>query len=386
MPSPFFVDPMNDQGANLAGLGGMIGEAAQQKKNLLKQQQMETEIVDAYNTEDPNRIAEVSMKYPTLAENFSKGLGIGDAMQKAQAVDFATQILSTDDDARKAQLFEERIMNLDAEGRDPVNTQRLYDLFQTDPDAAIKEMTIGLASMDPQAYEAYMTAETPADLETKPGAVTDMGKLAQDRDQGYINDEQYRQGIAALADETEDTFTLASTLRQEMTKQSSDFTTIADSYDRVTASEPTPAGDLAMLFNYNKMLDPGSVVRPSEFAEAAATGSLGERMKAAIGRVVTGRRLTDNQRNDFMRQAQNIFKTSQERNQNDMNWFVQIGEEKNIPREWLVIDRGAYPEYEFEEYSWEDELQDTGLSPDQNATDTPVDQSAVDAEMARRGL
>ena len=386
MPSPFFVDPMNDQGANLAGLGGMIGEAAQQKKNLLKQQQMETEIVDAYNTEDPNRIAEVSMKYPTLAENFSKGLGIGDAMQKAQAVDFATQILSTDDDARKAQLFEERIMNLDAEGRDPVNTKRLYDLFQTDPDAAIKEMTIGLASMDPQAYEAYMTAETPADLETKPGAVTDMGKLAQDRDQGYINDEQYRQGIAALADETEDTFTLASTLRQEMTKQSSDFTTIADSYDRVTASEPTPAGDLAMLFNYNKMLDPGSVVRPSEFAEAAATGSLGERMKAAIGRVVTGRRLTDNQRNDFMRQAQNIFKTSQERNQNDMNWFVQIGEEKNIPREWLVIDRGAYPEYEFEEYSWEDELQDTGLSPDQNATDTPVDQAAVDAELARRGL
>lgn len=85
-------------------------------------------------------------------------------------------------------------------------------------------------------------------------------------------------------------------------------------YRRVldSASKPSAAGDLALIFNYMKILDPGSVVRESEFATAAASGSYGERLKAAGEQILSGKRLSDEQRRDFVTQAGNQFKGANE--------------------------------------------------------------------------
>ncbi|MEM8882399.1 MAG: hypothetical protein AAGC82_17565, partial [Pseudomonadota bacterium] len=59
-------------------------------------------------------------------------------------------------------------------------------------------------------------------------------------------------------------------LRKEFIGQTTvkDFRKQAEAFGRIDASafEPSPAGDLALIFNYMKVLDPGSVVRESEFA------------------------------------------------------------------------------------------------------------------------
>jgi hypothetical protein len=66
-----------------------------------------------------------------------------------------------------------------------------------------------------------------------------------------------------------------------------------------------------------KVLDPGSVVRESEFANAAATGAFGERAKAGIARIASGQRLSTVMRADFLNRATGLFK-SQQRNQDKL--------------------------------------------------------------------
>ncbi len=94
-----------------------------------------------------------------------------------------------------------------------------------------------------------------------------------------------------------------------------DFSAVDDAFARIeaSASEPSAAGDLALVFNYMKLLDPGSVVRESEFATAAnATAWLQETEEGrtapapvarAIRKLNTGEILAPAQRADFINQA-----------------------------------------------------------------------------------
>lgn len=97
--------------------------------------------------------------------------------------------------------------------------------------------------------------------------------------------------------------------RREFTKLSGVFVDTRDSFNRIAASRdnPSPAGDLALMFNYMKMLDPGSVVRESEFATVAATGSFGQRLEAAAQRFLEGERLSDDMRADFAERAEMLM-------------------------------------------------------------------------------
>lgn len=100
-------------------------------------------------------------------------------------------------------------------------------------------------------------------------------------------------------------------LRTEFNALSKDFRVVRDSYGRVLASaeDPSAAGDLALIFNYMKMLDPGSVVRESEFANAAASGSLGQRWIAVGRKLLAGERLSPQMRADFLDRSHRLFKS-----------------------------------------------------------------------------
>ena len=78
-------------------------------------------------------------------------------------------------------------------------------------------------------------------------------------------------------------------------------------------NNPTPAGDLALIFAYMRMLDPGSVVRESEFRLAASAGSLPEKIQAQYDRVIQGTILTPEIRKDFIDKANSIYNTEQKR-------------------------------------------------------------------------
>jgi hypothetical protein len=79
-----------------------------------------------------------------------------------------------------------------------------------------------------------------------------------------------------------------------------------------SAQEPSPAGDLALIFAYMRMLDPGSVVRESEFQLAASAGSLPQRAQAAYDQIMTGRRLTEQQRQDFINRSRTLYQGAEQ--------------------------------------------------------------------------
>ena len=66
-------------------------------------------------------------------------------------------------------------------------------------------------------------------------------------------------------------------------------------------------GDLALVFSFMKMLDPGSVVRESEFSAAQNTAGLFEKLLLIPAQVKAGDLLTDDQRKSFLELAEKFL-------------------------------------------------------------------------------
>lgn len=108
-------------------------------------------------------------------------------------------------------------------------------------------------------------------------------------------------------------------LRKEYSDQTKDYQDVKAAYGRVQASQNTAAGDIALIFNYMKMLDPGSTVREGEFANAQNAGGVGDTVINLYNKLRTGERLNASQRLMFNAQAKGLF--------------VQAGEKESKVRE-----------------------------------------------------
>lgn len=126
--------------------------------------------------------------------------------------------------------------------------------------------------------------------------------------------------------------------RKEFTNLSKKFSTVADSYRRINAAEATAAGDLALIFNYMKMLDPGSVVREGEFATAQNAAGIPERLRAQYNRVTTGERLTKATRKDFRRQASKQFEPALKGQMRREETFGRLATKSKYDPEDIVLD------------------------------------------------
>jgi len=79
----------------------------------------------------------------------------------------------------------------------------------------------------------------------------------------------------------------------------------------VLSSKDTAVGDIALIFGYMKMLDPGSVVREGEFATAQNAAGVPDRIINIYNKLVDGERLNEKQRAAFKGQAEALYKTAQ---------------------------------------------------------------------------
>lgn len=99
----------------------------------------------------------------------------------------------------------------------------------------------------------------------------------------------------------------ANTLRDEHTRLTADFRTVQDAYNKINMAGKTGQGDMALLYGYMKILDPGSVVRESEFATAARSGSLPESIQGWATKLINGERLPETVRTGFINEAKNVY-------------------------------------------------------------------------------
>lgn len=92
-----------------------------------------------------------------------------------------------------------------------------------------------------------------------------------------------------------------------------DFDQVKVAYNQINGAlkNPSPANDLAAATKFMKLLDPGSVVRESELGMAmAATGAI-DRVSSYYDRLKSGEKLTPQQREDFRKSAEMLYKASE---------------------------------------------------------------------------
>lgn len=131
-----------------------------------------------------------------------------------------------------------------------------------------------------------------------------------------------------------DTEKLVVDLRKEFQglAQTKEYQTANAAYSRVqqAASQDTPAGDLALIYSYMKILDPGSVVRESEFATAQNAASVPDRIRNAYNKVVEGTRLTAEQRGDYLGQARSQYSAYQNSFRSTYDFYRSEAERQGI--------------------------------------------------------
>lgn len=119
-----------------------------------------------------------------------------------------------------------------------------------------------------------------------------------------------------------------------------DSNTVAQSVGRVfaAAEDASAAGDLALIFNYMKVLDPGSVVRESEFATAENAGSVPERIRAQYNKVLQGERLSEEIRADFVDRAGRLAREQQKQLETVNSRWSQIATDAGADPSLIIYD------------------------------------------------
>lgn len=161
------------------------------------------------------------------------------------------------------------------------------------------------------------------------------------------------QGHKAKSKKSKETFEMALKIRGEIDKSLKDFNSIASAFNRIESVDATsPAGGLALIFNYMKLLDPGSVVRESEFRTAEQARAWVSEMegsgykipsgiKQAIQKFETGQRLLPEQIKDFKAQALNLYEGQKRMADATKTSYINLASKYGIPRDEVDISRGT---------------------------------------------
>lgn len=172
------------------------------------------------------------------------------------------------------------------------------------------------------------------------------GKMENDMliaEQKRLANEEAKKNIPLLSG---DNGKMAMDLRKEANARQKDYYQVGDSYSRIlkTAENPSPAGDLSLIFNYMKMLDPGSVVRESEFANAenakAWFDSSGAptAVRLAYEKARNGTKLLPEQREDFVNRANQLFDAQALRFDEDYKYYGGLAEKAGLSPNDVIYD------------------------------------------------
>lgn len=136
-------------------------------------------------------------------------------------------------------------------------------------------------------------------------------------------------------------FTQATQLRGEFTGITKPFEDQNQAYGRIIASsqDPSAAGDLALIFNYMKVLDPGSTVREGEFANAESAGSIPNRIWSQYNKIMSGERLAPEQRADFVDRAGRLFSQAAKQHKKTAEEFRNLAKRQGIDPANVIFQR-----------------------------------------------
>lgn len=139
----------------------------------------------------------------------------------------------------------------------------------------------------------------------------DDAKLALERQK--VGADVMKAQLDAMQKGGKDKFEMEEKLRDGFTNASKTFTVIRDQYGILqgAAKNPSAAGDLALIFAYMKLVDPGSSVREGEFSNAQNSAGVPDRVRNMYNNALNGQRFAPETRADFVKSATQMFQTQQ---------------------------------------------------------------------------
>lgn len=190
-------------------------------------------------------------------------------------------------------------------------------IAEIDPTTAQKSIGVMLASLPggDKVLEASIKAlKAPGEVKKvdADAFVADLearykpAKLAADLQVSQEQAKQLKAGMMPLEKRPE----AEAKFRKEYSDQTKSYQDVKSAYGRIQSADKSGAGDIALIFNYMKMLDPGSVVREGEFATAENAGGAFAKAGNLYNKLLTGERLKDEQRNMFVKQSERLYQSA----------------------------------------------------------------------------
>ena len=87
------------------------------------------------------------------------------------------------------------------------------------------------------------------------------------------------------------------------------FQIIRDGWAAMQSADDTPTGDIALVYAFMKLLDPGSTVMAGEYATAQNAAGVSEKVRNAYNALLTGKKLGYDQRANFMATGQRLYRS-----------------------------------------------------------------------------
>ena len=258
-------------------------------------------------------------------------------------------------------LIQDRVQMINRMGGDPSDTARIGSMLQSG--------NIGQAKQELESFlRPFMPTET-----VKGSDVIDGQRVVIDP----LTGETRAEPIAGFQEKPEESkiFEQESGFRKEFNAlpQVKDFALRSSGLGTVLASaeDPSPAGDISLIFAYMKMLDPNSVVREGEFATAQSAGSVPETIWAKYNQALEGTRLADTVRQDFVDRAQRIYDSAAKDFGTVYSTYEDIARRSNLDPSRALIDYRATPEAQQLPFS----AVQMGVTPDEWALMTSEEQA-----------
>ena len=137
-----------------------------------------------------------------------------------------------------------------------------------------------------------------------------------------------------------DTFGRENTLRSQYLDKTKDYTGIAQAFSKVesAAKDPSAAGDLSLIFGYMKILDPASVVRETEFANAQNAAGVPDQIRNMYNRALRGERLGEAQRDDFVNSAKKLVVSQKGQLDNLNKQYTDIATSYQLDPTKIIVD------------------------------------------------
>ena len=357
MPAPYNYMAMIPRPNLLESIrtGEALGEAVGGAFEAKRDNDFRKDLQDTLNRPGFRSFNDLMAKYPDKAENIQKLSADMDEAEKESAytkgMNIYTAFETGNIDVAKAMMDEEIAAGKNA-GRDMRVIEGIRAKVDQDPRAAQAGIGLWLAGTNPKRWDETTTAfearaRSKAEREQAEITVKKLGeevgltraqikqaeaaaaasraaanKSGAEAERARAEAEQMARGImppdkrAAAEDK----------LRAEYNTQTKDFFTTDRYYRNIISAQDDAAGDLALIFSYMKLLDPGSAVMEGEQATVANAKGVPDKIRNAYNNALEGRRLSPDQVKVFTTQAEKLYDSAAAREKQVRDGLTRIGQ------------------------------------------------------------